>query len=435
MATQLPGNLTRLSATLAALGGEIKEPARRLAAELDPADAAAFCADRSMEIVYPDRLHDRGFRDAIYRSSLDTIDSMWRIIAGREPLETATPLGALEFAQSAAEVGVPVSQFERVYRVGTGFVWTRWYEAAVEYAERTQTPLADLLGGPMMVIVAYIDGLCSPMLERFDATRTDGHRTREQLRRTILREVLEGSTSLNRVDVEDGLAIPLAGEHIAFVVRGERDQVDLVEYVRRSCDASSAITYRHAVDRWVVWLSHPSAFATPQRRMLRGAVERAGVLVALGEAGSGLDGLATTGRQALEASRLQDLLGPEDTGVLSYADVHLEALFLADLDRASRFVAAELGALLGPGARLAALRSTALAWLSSGSHVATAARLGIHEHTVRNRIAQAEELVGFGLGLRRTELLVALRLERMLSAQAAAADARITDPGTSRGGN
>jgi DNA-binding PucR family transcriptional regulator len=51
-----------------------------------------------------------------------------------------------------------------------------------------------------------------------------------------------------------------------------------------------------------------------------------------------------------------------------------------------------------------------MVWFESGSHVSTAARMRVHEHTIRNRIQRAEEAIGHPLTTRRTELQVALRL-------------------------
>jgi DNA-binding PucR family transcriptional regulator len=50
----------------------------------------------------------------------------------------------------------------------------------------------------------------------------------------------------------------------------------------------------------------------------------------------------------------------------------------------------------------------------SGSNVHTAGRQGLHEHTVRNRLTQIDELVGRPITKRRTEMLVALRLRLLL---------------------
>lgn len=396
--------------------GEVPPQARELARSLDPAGAARFVADKATELVYPERLGDDGFREIIYRSSLDNIDMMWRIIAGRASLDGTAPVGALAFAETAAELGVPISQFERVYRVGVGLVWICWYEAAIAYAERTQTELTVLLSAPTMIIHSYIDALLQPMLERYDATRADTRRTRDHLRRNILREALDGAAVLQDPEAVQALGVSAGGEHLAFATRGERLDPDaLAEAAREACGAAAALSYRHAVDVWVVWLWHPGSFDPAGLDALRVALERDGALIALGDVASGADGLGLTGRDALEAGRLQELLGDESR-VLAYTDVRLEALLFAEPDRARRFVRAELRALgEADDERVERLRETAMVWLSTGSNVATAARLGLHEHTVRNRIAQAEELLGHALAGRRTELLVALRLRRMLA--------------------
>jgi DNA-binding PucR family transcriptional regulator len=126
--------------------------------------------------------------------------------------------------------------------------------------------------------------------------------------------------------------------------------------------------------------------------------------------------LGSTAQDALDAARLQDLLADAAPDVVSFDELRLEALLLDDPDRARRFVRAELGELNRDDARTAALRETARVWLTSGSNINTASRLGVHEHTVRNRIAQIEQLVGRSTTERRTELLVALRMRRLLDA-------------------
>jgi DNA-binding PucR family transcriptional regulator len=115
---------------------------------------------------------------------------------------------------------------------------------------------------------------------------------------------------------------------------------------------------------------------------------------------------------------VQRALGPTGQPVLWASDVRLESMLLGDLDRAREFVDAELGRLTAADALAQRVRETLLAWLSTGSHVSAAATLGVHENTIRNRIRMAEELIAEPLQNRRTELLVALRLERVLRADA-----------------
>jgi DNA-binding PucR family transcriptional regulator len=113
---------------------------------------------------------------------------------------------------------------------------------------------------------------------------------------------------------------------------------------------------------------------------------------------------------------VQRALGAESARCVWAHEVRLEALLLNDEDRAREFLADELGRLGAPEACAARLRETLLAWLATGSHVSAAAMLRVHENTVRNRIRAAEALLGTPLMGRRTELQVALRLERVLNA-------------------
>lgn len=399
---------------LATALGPVPESARALAMSLDPADAAAFVAARCLEIVYADRVDDPLFVEAINRSAHDNIDALLRILAGRAPMEQTMPLGAYAFAETAAEVGVPVSQFERVYRVGTSLVWLFWYRAAKAHAEATGVPLTELIEAPSLVIHTYFDVALTPTLARYDATRAETRRTRDQLQRTVLRQALERPADIDVDEAAQALGVDPDGGMIAFVVHGDRlDFVNVVEPAKTASGASTALTYQHGPDSWIVWLWRRSPFGPEDHQRLLRALAGTGLTIALGDAQTSVAGLGRTGADALEAARLQAMLGDEP-GVLSYTDVRLESLLLRSPAEARRFVADELGALDEDTARGRKLRETAMLWLSTGSHVATAATLQLHEHTVRNRIAQAEELLGSALALRRTELLVALRLLRLL---------------------
>ncbi len=165
-----------------------------------------------------------------------------------------------------------------------------------------------------------------------------------------------------------------------------------------------------------------------QLSRLRRALAGGPMTVAVGEPSAGMEGLRRTYRQAVDTARVQHALGLVGNRCVWAADVRLEALMLGDEDRARQFVVEELGRLAGPDTVAQRLRETLLAWLSTGSHVSAAAILGVHENTIRNRIRQAEELLGAPLVNRRTELQVALRLERVLQAVAPAAARFTGDP-------
>ncbi|MGQ0624417.1 MAG: PucR family transcriptional regulator [Sporichthyaceae bacterium] len=400
-----------------ALGG-VRAPARDLARSMDRDKSAAIICNGLMDIVFPDRKGDDAFREMLLRNAYDDIDTVWRIIAGQDELEAAPPFGTLAFSDMAAELGVPLSQFERIYRVGVGLAWSDWCEAAVEYSRTHDVDLVDLIGGPSMIIHAYSDGQMTQLVERYESTQAQDRRTREQLQLSVLRQVLDGAAVLTEAEVEGALGIRLAGEHVAIAVRSDRSplEIGLAQALLRDADGAKVLEYRHGVRLWLLWISHPRGLGARRLRAVREALRRSGLRCALGEAATGHAGLGVTGRDALDAARLQDMLGEEASLVVSFDELSLEALLLADPERARRFVHDELGELDRDDNRTAALRDTARVWLTSGSNVGAATLLGVHEHTVRNRIAQIESVVGRPLSERRTELLVALRLRRLLDA-------------------
>jgi sugar diacid utilization regulator len=128
----------------------------------------------------------------------------------------------------------------------------------------------------------------------------------------------------------------------------------------------------------------------------------------------GVDGLRGTFDQAERVESFRAAFAPTD--VIRYSDLRLELLLLQNRELAQAFVTRELGALSGTTAEAAKMRETLAASFRYGSHVAAAEHLRLHEHTVRNRLQKVEAQVGVAPRDRRTELEVALRLHRLLTA-------------------
>jgi hypothetical protein len=404
------------SRVFAAELGPVYPAARELALSMDLEADAEYITDRMMRIVFPDRSEDDAFRLLLSRNAYDNLETMWRIIAGRDELEASPPFGAVAFSDTAAQIGVPLSQFERIYRVGEGLITSRWYSAAVAYSEKHDVPLTELIGAPVMIVHAYVDGQISALLSRYESTQAEHQRTREQLQVSILRQALDGTQVLDDGEIESALGITLAGEHIAIAVRSGRSpsETGLTWQVRPRDEPVVVLEYRYGVNLWLLWLCHERPGDERRITQLKDILERTGLRCAIGDAGSGQAGLASTGRDALDAARLQDMLGVEAPDVVTFDELRLETLLLADPERARRFVRDELRGLDRADVRTARLRETARIWLMSGSNVHTASRQGLHEHTVRNRLAQIDELVGRSITKRRTEMLVALRLRLLL---------------------
>ncbi|HYF27361.1 MAG TPA: helix-turn-helix domain-containing protein [Baekduia sp.] len=392
----------------------VSEAAADLAATVDvPACAAQVSGDIAAE-VWDDR-DEPGFRAALDRSVSSNIAAIFDIMRGRLVLETARPQQALEFAEVSAQLDVPAAEIERAYRVGVASVWTQWLTLATAHAERTDVPLARLVAGPSMTIMGYVDHILSSVVSRYDVVRGELQQTRRQLRRLLILQLLDGTLSDVTPEVEQQLDYCLADTHLALLVQGGRAQSgDGIGELRAAADARRMLVLQHGPQSWIVWLGRPAGFGPVQLSRLRRVLREGSMTVAVGEPSTGLAGWRRTYRQALDTARVQRALGLDDHRCVWAANVRLEALMLSDEERARQFVREELGPLADQDAVAQRLRETLLAWLSTGSHVSAAATLGVHENTIRNRIRQAEELLRTPLIHRRTELQVALRLERVL---------------------
>ncbi len=238
--------------------GPVHPAARDLALSMDLDADAEYITDRLMRIVFPDRSADDAFRTLLSRNAYDNLATMWRIIAGRDELEASPPFGAIAFSDTAAQIGVPLSEFERIYRVGEGLVTSRWYTAAVAYSEKNDVPLTDLIGAPVMIVHAYIDGQISALISRYESTQAEHQRTREQLQVSILRQALDGTQVLDDGEIESALGITLNGEHIAVAVRSGRSpsETGLTWQVRPRDEPVVVLEYRHGVNLWLLWLCY-----------------------------------------------------------------------------------------------------------------------------------------------------------------------------------
>ena len=400
--------------------GQVSEAARELAATVDVAATASAVSADIHEEVWPTR-DEPGFRGSLDRSVHGNIAAIFEIMRGHLVLEQARPQQALDFAEVSAQLDVTAAELERGYRVGVASVWSKWLTLATQHAERTEQPLVPLVDGPSLTIMGYVDHILSSVVAHYDTVRQELHRTRRQLRRVLVLQVLDGSIDDATPELDEQLGYALGDTHMALLLAPQHGQVTEREVaeLRRAADARNALMLQHGPTAWVVWLGRPNGFGPVQLSRLRRALGASRLTVAVGEAAPGLQGLRRTYRQALEAARVQQALGVLTHRCLWAADVRLESLMLGDEERARSFVADELGRLAEADALAQRLRETLLAWLSTGSHVSAAATLGVHENTIRNRIRQAEELLGTPLINRRTELQVALRLERVLGAPAA----------------
>jgi hypothetical protein len=135
----------------------------------------------------------------------------------------------------------------------------------------------------------------------------------------------------------------------------------------------------------------------------------AGVALAVGEPGFGLQGLRMTHRLAQEAHRVA-LLDPQP--VTTYADVGVLAPWALDRAAALAFIKTHLGPLNDMKGRGAEARQALREIFKAGHQIAPAASaLKVDRGTLSIRRSRIERHLGFPLASRQAELDIALRLE------------------------
>ncbi len=137
------------------------------------------------------------------------------------------------------------------------------------------------------------------------------------------------------------------------------------------------------------------------------------VQVAVGPAGSGIDGFRRSHFDAVATQRLMSRR--PDLRVARFADVQLVTLALQDEQRAREFVARTLGTLADADREL---RDTLCVYIGEQFSAAGAARaLYTHRNTVLNRLQRAERLLPFPLAGHGLEVGVALEIAQWLGTQ------------------
>ena len=388
--------------------------AQALAADVDADRAARAVTEDIRSAVWPS-IEDPSFHAALSRSGRDNVRTVLDLLAGRIDA-CVIPSGALEFADVAAYLDIPAAELEKAYRVGIASLWWRWWSVARTRADDA-SGLEELIGGPTRTIHLYFDHVLDAVIPRYQEVSAELNRSRRDHRRIVLAQILDGSIDAITEELDRILGYSLGDAHLAAVIEtpGISPPTSEIARLRDAADARGTLMAQHTARTWLVWLGRPGGFGPTNLSRLRSALVDTGLTIAVGEPANGLAGLRRTRQHALETQRVQHALGIDGCRCLWAHEVRLETLLLSDKQRARDFLTDELGALGAGDSFTARLRETLLAWLTMGSHGSAAAMLGVHENTVRNRLRAAEELLGVPLTGRRTELMVALRLERLLS--------------------
>jgi len=322
---------------------------------------------------------------------------------GLDPAIVELPPETIANAREGARQGMPVGGLLRTYRIGEAAIWQIILSELAKRADGA-ADLALAVERCAEVMFGYVDVALGLAEETYAAERERFARSSAALRAETIAAILSGRVTdahaagarlrhdLSRTHVgvwawlehppEHGDPYALLEAAVGELAHGARLGAPLVQPLGT-----------HAVAGWI-----SAAGAIDAERL--GAVRLdpeafPAVMIAIGEPAAGLEGFRTTHAQASSARRVASLARRHPGQVTRFARVELQALVSGDLDRVREFVQRELGPLAAGDDTTLRLAATLRSYLDEhASRSRAAARLGVHENTVRYRIKQIEELLG-----------------------------------------
>jgi hypothetical protein len=274
------------------------------------------------------------------------------------------------------------------------------------------------------VVLRGVFGTLGALLDHFTALLA--HEYQRELERTARSPELRRTELVQRllagapVDTAE-FAYRFDAEHLGVIASGARAR-EVVRALAAGLGRELLSVSPGEETVWA-WLGGRRALDIAALSRLLTASEPAGVSVAIGGSGSGIDGWRLTHRQA-QAAMLVAERRPQP--LTRYADVSLLAAVLRDQELASSLVEAHLSPL--DGHRDSAVsRETLRAYFAAGCNAATAAAaMKVDRHTVERRLHSIETRLGRQLHACRAELEVALSLEELGTPTGPSDDGRST---------
>ena len=395
---------------------DLPEWVRLTVAVLDLDAIAEAVVDTDLRYAFPAQAGNDDFRLRLLLAVRENMSAMQDVLLGGERLDQIEVVRPIAFARVQARLGITAGMLQHAYRVG--------YIAALEFVtdqlerrsgEMTLTAREGIAGVRAFAVAlrAFQDQVLANVTaahrEESDAMRA----SREDVRRRLLRDLLT-ETPHPPTDVSvssDLLEYDLTAWHLAVMVDEEPSAIEAVgQALAASAGATAWIALELGPRTTSVWVGRSAPFQTADRAAVLDALRVLGLRASVGDPASGPEGLRETYRDVEAIERVRAASGTAGPPLLTFADVQLETLLLSEPDDLRRFVDDELGPLAEQSEEMSRLRETIVAWYETGSNVSAATALGLHEHTVRNRLRRAESLLGHALSTRRLELRTALRM-------------------------
>lgn len=393
---------------------------RAVAATVDLSALCEVVVQRDIDAAFQEHADDLTFVGHLRASVRENLTALQAVLCDRITLRDVRLDHVLAFGAVQAQLRIPQASLQRSYRVGFLAMWQEWAARVHEYAVGagiSQAEATRAMIAMTQVIFNYQDHVASQVAANYIRVDEALGRSRAHVRQQLIRGVLEGADEMITPSDLITIGYGFDAHHLAVLLpqvpEGAAGQ--LLLGLRAAVGVRESLVYPESLTRTVLWLGRSAPWTSEATDALIAVLRSAGVLASLGESAPALAGFRATYRQAAEGELIRVALGEAQTDpVIRHHDVGLEILLMRDRQAAASFVRAELGPLAESTVEGERLRKTLQASFRFGSHIAAAQHLGLHEHTVRNRLHKIETLLGHELGVRSTEVQVALRIRHVL---------------------
>jgi hypothetical protein len=379
----------------------------------------------------PEIAADDALQAAVLASNTASLQLFVAMVqGGLPPGDAEPPAESIALAHELVRRGVGIDVLLRGYHASEAAFFTHFVERVHSDPRFSMTASTAIEEGARWLF-AFVGALTREIAERYAEERERWIRSTAAARLRDVRAVLSGEATDAAV-FSARLRYPLHRTHLAVVLWTdagvavdrepaqamlERTAVELAG----ALGATSTLVVGLEDDVVAAWMAgvRPAAAEQIQEIALgrqraqgaQGAQRAQRVHGACGLPGAGIGGFRKSHGQAMHARRVARLADSPSGMIVSYDEVALTAIATADLEQAREFAQRELGGMRDSSDEARRLAATVRIYLEEGASARrAAARLHVHENTIKNRIRTAEELLGHPVTTRVAELLLALRI-------------------------
>ena len=320
----------------------------------------------------------------------------------------------LGIAREAFRRGIEQTVYT-TYHAGQNAVQAYWMRTAFALSQDPAV-LRQVLAAGSESVAGFVDDMVAVLSEQLRRERAELARSSHARRFEVVSLILD-SAPITAGRASTQLGYDLRRRHTAAVLWTDPrrpDQAALVaaaEALGPATRARQVLTVIASSSSVWAWLA--AAADTGAGAITAATAAHPSARVAVGPAGTGVDGFRRSHYDAVATQRLMSRR--PDLQVARFTDVQVVTLALQDEQRAREFVARTLGKLADADPDL---RDTLCVYIAEQFSAARAARaLYTHRNTVLNRLQRAERLLPIPLTGHGLEIGVALEIAQWLGTQ------------------